>query len=135
MDGAIAAKGGYVMRSMFRQNPRRRPRLAACLLAGAVGSLVLASTAWAAPSISPGDGAYWNAANATPTYQITSADGDAVTWAATGPGYVLAGTGGTATLTDFPEGAGALTATDSTGFAEVTFTKDTVAPTLGATLV
>jgi hypothetical protein len=129
-------KVGYAMRSMACVNPRRLlPRLAACLVAGVAASLVPASTAWGAPTITPGTGAYWNAENPTPAYRITSVDGEAVAWTATGPGYTLAGTGGTATLTAFPEGAGTLTATDSTGPAEVTFTKDTVAPTLGATLV
>jgi hypothetical protein len=109
-------------------------------VAGA-GSLALASSAVAAPSISPGSGQYWNALNPTPSYTI---DGPAeeVTWSATGPGFSDAGTlasgSGTVTLAGFPEGGGTLTAfptSNSGDAASVTFERDTIAPALGATLV
>ena len=131
------------MQSMFRSAPPRHlRRLAACLIAGAAGTLVLASTAWAAPSISPGSGQFWNAANPTPTYTITGADGELLTWTASGPGgYSDTGTivgSGSASPSSFPEGEGTLTAyptLDPSDASTVSFEVDRVAPSLGATLV
>ena len=130
------------MRSMARPLPRRRPSwLAACAVAGA-GSLVLASSAWGAPSITratPGNGDFWN--TTSPSYVITGVTGEDVTWSATGSTQPLEGTvngSGTVSLPGYPAGPlspGTLTATDSTGSDSVNFAVDIAAPALGATLV
>ena len=87
MEGARERIAGYSMESMPRPASRRRPIwLAACAVAGA-GSMALASTAVAAPSILPGSGQYWNALNPTPSYSIDRAVGEPVTWSASGPGF------------------------------------------------
>jgi hypothetical protein len=118
---------------MSRAHPRqRRPRFAAFALAG-VGSLALASSAVAVPTITratPGNGHFWNS---EPVYNV-SGDGTVTLSSNVGTLSVPSVDGsGSVTIGSVPGGPltpGRLTATDSTGTTEVDFAVDTVAPTL-----
>jgi hypothetical protein len=126
------------MFSMSRAHPRRRlPWFAALALAGVAGSLVLASSAMAAPTVTratPGNGEFWNT---SPVYNV-SGDGTVTLSSTVGTLSVPSVDGsGSVTIGDVPGGPltpGTLTATDSTGPTAVDFAVDTVAPTLGTGL-
>lgn len=112
----------------------------ALIAAGAgIVALTVASSAWAAPGITPGSGTWWNAASPTPTYKVTGATAaEPITLTATANGapFVVAGSpltsDATVALTGFPNGSGTLTASQagSPDFS-VTFGVDTTPPTLG----